>query len=814
MLATWIHELQLALRGVYRAKGFYSAAVLTLAIGMAGATVMFTLIRGILLRPLPVADEDRLVVSWRVAPEGPTHVPYRAGDVEEIGRASRLFAGVTGVGYNGAWDQVWADRGTAFTARTAVVMGPFFAVTGVTPVLGRALTAGDDREGAERAVVLSHAAWQRIFAGEPAVVGRRLVLRSHGFVVVGVMPPDFEYPRGVELWTSRWALAGTSSNAEFRATLLRDVEIVARLRPEVTVAQATAELATITADLDARAPGGWVSFRPVVRRFKDVVVGDINQALAILFAAVVLLLVIAGANVANLLLMRGEARRREFVVRAALGARRSHIVRQHLAESLVVTAGAAAVGLVVTTWCLQSVTTLVPDGLPRLASIRVDGAVVAFTATVALFVATLSGLVPALLAASSLDVATALRAGGRGVRGGMGQRGRRALMVTQVALAVAVVAAASLLTRSLERLQAVDMGLAHERLVLAELDVPLEPYGDGERRRQFLDAVVERLRTIPAIDAATPINSEPFSGDRGWDMPRFTAEGQSADQVAANPSLNLEAVHPTYFSTLGVSILRGRGFTATDRKDAPRVAIVDDAMASRIWPGQDPIGRRLKYGALDSRNEWLTVVGLAATTRYRELATPRPTLYVPAEQLMIAAGRLAIRTTATPQFVAGAVREAVHNVAPDVRVVRVSPYAEYLRQPLASPRFNALLLLAFAAAALLMSSIGLYGVMAASVRQRHAEIGVRLALGSTTTAVARLVLGEGLRLALFGAVAGLTLAFTFTRLLRGLLFQIEPLDPVSLLGAAAVLVAAAVLATYLPARRATRVDPVEILRTE
>jgi putative ABC transport system permease protein len=813
MLAPWIHDLRLALRGALRAKGFFAAAVLTLAVGMAGATVMFTLIRGILLRPLPVPDEDRLVVSWRVAPEGPTHVPYRGGDVEEIGRASRLFAGVAGVDYNGAWDYVWTDGGTAFTARTAVVMGSFFAVTGARPVLGRALTADDDREGAERAVVLSHAGWQRIFAGAPAVVGRRLAVRSHGFVVVGVMPPDFEYPPGVEVWTSRWALAGTSQNSDFRTTLLRDVEIVARLRPEVTLAQAAAELATVTTQLDARVAEGYVSFRPVVRRFKDLVVGDIDGALAILFAAVGLLLVIAGANVANLLLMRGEARGREFVVRAALGAGRRQIVRQHLAESLVVTACSAAVALVVTTWCLQSVTTLVPDGLPRLASIRVDGAVVAFTSAVAFVVATLSGLVPAL-AASSLDVATALRAGGRGVGGGISQRGRRTLVVTQVALAVAVVAAAGLLTRSLERLQGTDMGLAHERLVLAELDVPIEPYGDGERRRQFLEAVLERLSTIPGIEGVTPINSEPFSGATGWDLPRFTAEGQTVDQVAANPSLNFEAVHPTYFSTLGVSIRRGRRFTAADGDLAPRVAIVDDAMASRIWPGQDPIGRRLKFGGLDSRPDWLTVVGVAATTRYRELATPRPTLYVPAQQLMITAGRLAIRTAATPGFVAGAVRDAVRTVAPDVRVLRVSPYSEYLRRPLATPRFNALLLGAFAAAALLMSSIGLYGVMAASVRRRHAEIGVRLALGATTTSVARLMLGEGLRLALFGAMVGLALAFTVTRVLRGLLFEIEPLDPISLFGAAAILVAAALVATGLPARRATRVDPVELLRTE
>jgi predicted permease len=341
-----------------------------------------------------------------------------------------------------------------------------------------------------------------------------------------------------------------------------------------------------------------------------------------------------------------------------------------------------------------------------------------------------------------------------------------------------------------------------------------EEYGDAERRLQSLDEELERLRSLPAIDAATAINSPTFAGPQGWDVPRFTAEGQSADQVAANPSLNLEAVHPTYFSTLGVSILRGRGFTAGDRSGAPRVAVVDDGMASRTWPGQNPIGKRLKYGDPHSRHEWLTVVGVAATTRYRELATPRPTLYVPAEQMMITAGRLAIRTSASPGLVAGAVRDAVRTVAPDVRVLRVSPYAEHLRGPLASPRFNALLLGVFATAALLMSSIGLYGVLAASVRQRHAEIGVRLALGATTSAVARLVLGEGLRLALFGAIVGLTLAFGVTRVLRGLLFQIEPLDPVSLFGAAATLVAAALLATYLPAWRATRVDPAEVLRAE
>jgi predicted permease len=383
-----------------------------------------------------------------------------------------------------------------------------------------------------------------------------------------------------------------------------------------------------------------------------------------------------------------------------------------------------------------------------------------------------------------------------------------------VALAVTVVAAAGLLARSVQRLQSVDMGLAAERLVLAEFDLPRERYADTTRRRTFHDEVVVRVGEAPGIESVTPLNVQPFAGATGWDLPRFTAEGQTADQVALNPSLNFEAVYQRYFTTLGVVIVRGREFTAADRDSAPRVAIVSDALAAATWPGQEPIGKRLKFGGLDSRNEWLTVVGVAGTTRYRELVTPRPTLYVPAEQSIISAGMLAIRTTAPPAFVAGVVRDAVRATDPTVRVTRVAPYDDYLRRPLAWPRFNALLLGVFAVAALLLSAVGLYGVMAASVRHRQGEIGVRLALGATGSDVRRLVLGEGLRLAVAGAIAGLVLAFAATRVLRGLLFETEPLDPVSLGTAALALVGAAVVATWLPARRAMRVDPIEVLRAQ
>jgi predicted permease len=808
-------DLRAAWRSLRHSPTFTVTAVLTLATGMAGVTLMFTLVQGILLRPLPVEDEDQLVLSWRVPPAGlPTHVPYRASDIESLARESQTFAAVSGVGYNGAFALTWNDGGRVFSARTAAVMGEFFRVLGVTPLVGGTLTREHDRTGAERAIVLSFGAWQRHFGGARDVIGRSIVSRNVAYAIVGVMPADFEYPRGVEVWTTPAALVAGEPNADYRMGLLRDVELIGRLRPGVTLEQASDELARLITRLDAQQTDpSFVNFPPVVRAYKDVIVGDIDRALAILFAAVSLLLLIAAVNVANLLLMRGETRRGELAVRAALGASRGRLIAALVVESMVVAVLAGGVGLLLSQWSLEVVTTIVPDGLPRFESIRTDRSVIAFTVGVAFLAAAMAGLAPAL-SASRIDLVSQLRAGGRGPVGTASGRVRRVLVAAQVALAVTVVAAAGLLGRSLQRLQSVEMGLDHDRLVFAELDPPRDWSADPHRLRRHLEAVTERIGATADIEAVTPLNVEPFAGAAGWELPRFTAEGQTADQVAMNPALNFEAVYVPYFATLGVTIVRGRAFVAADREGAPPVAVVSDAVAAHTWPGQDPIGKRLKFGGIDSRSEWMTVVGVAATTRYRELVIPRPTLYIPAAQFPSTSGRLAIRTLADSAFVARVVEESVRTIDPTVRVTRIASYADYLRVPLAWPRFYTLLLVVFATAALLLSSIGLYGVMAVSVRQRHAELGVRLALGATSRDIRRLVLGEGLRLALVGAIAGLALAWTATRLFRGQLFETEPRDPAVLLGAALLLVGAALVATYVPARRAANVDPTVLLRAD
>jgi putative ABC transport system permease protein len=801
-------DARLAWKALWRAKRFSAAAILTLAIGIAGTTVMFTLIEGVLLRPLPVRDPGRLIIAWKeLRASGFSHHPFGDREIEAVGRTTRLLEEVAGFDANGVGREVATEDGVSSYVNGALVAGGFFQVLGVDALLGRALTRADSVEGAENVLVISHGLWTRRYARSRDVIGRRVTLGDQRFTIVGVMPPDVDYPRGVEVWRSTRSVP---TSGPFGDAARREVDLVARLRPGVTISQAASELTELSRRIDVEAPTHWTrGLVPVVHRFEDVVVGDVRSAMVVLLAAVGLVLLISTANVSNLLLMRGESRRAELAVHEALGARRGRIVRQVLVETLVLTIVAASAGLAITWWSLRGLLAALPDGLPRVESVRIDATVVLFTSLIAFITSCLAGLAPALSFVKA-DLGSQLRIGGRGATGPAHRHGRRVLVLAQVALAVTTVSVAGLLMRSLLRLQWADTGIAADSLVFVELSLPQTKYADRVRHAQFLDRAVARLEATPEISAATPVNLRPFSG--GWGVPKFTAEGESLERASSNPWLNLESVYPNYFTTFGIPLVRGRAFTAQDRSGTLDVAIVSQDVADLTWPGDDPVGKRLKMGGPESREKWLTVVGIAAPTRYRDLREPRATIYLPAAQFLVTAELIAVRTTASVDVIASRARDGIKSVDPDALVVRVVPFARMLDGPLARPRFYALLAGIFGADALLLSAIGLYAVMAASVRQRHREIAVRIALGASTAHVSRLILGESVSLAGIGATIGLLGAISATRAVRSMLYEIDALDPLTLCGAALLLLAAAVLASFRPVQRASRIDAVAALR--
>jgi putative ABC transport system permease protein len=807
---SWRQDLQIAGRSLWRARGFAALAAVTLAVGIAGSTAMFALIQGVLLRPLPIPEQDRVFVAW-TQPRGGgfNHVPYVLPNIERIGRETALLESVSAVTYNGTVPFIVVDQGLPAYIDGTAVGGRFFEVLGATPILGRALTPDDDRSGTDGAVVIAHRLWQQRYGGTPAVIGRRLTIAERPYTIVGVMPPDVEYPRGAQVWIplAQHHARQIAADPNYRV----DVDLIARMKPAVALSQASAELQLLTTRLEAERVGVFSprDLIPIVTPYEEIVVGDARTAVLVLFVAVGLVLVVASANVANLLLLRGEQRRPELAMRSALGAGRWRLARLIFAESLLLALAAGMLGATGASWMLRAVS-LVPAGsLPRLDAIRIDGVVLLFTTAVALAAAFLAAL-PAL-ASSSVDLTAALRSESRTVAGST-RLGRRALVVAQVALAVLVVAIAAGLTHSLLRLQSLDMGMSADRLVVVPLSIPTAVSADRVRHVQLIEELTQRLEDTGPIDAATAVHVQPFAGTGGWDVPRFAADGQSADEAAANVGLNLESVRPNYFSTFGISVLRGRGFARGDREGTPAVVIVSQDVADRTWPGQDPIGKRVKFGSADSTAEWRTVVGVVGATRYRELAVPRPSIYLPADQFIPTAHHLVLRTAAPLAVVADTVRATVAAIDDSVKVMRVAPFADLLDKPLARPRFNAALLALFGATALALSAIGLYGVMAASVRQRQREIGLRVSLGATVRDVHALVLGEGARLTIAGALLGLAAAVVAGRLVSSLLTVAEPLGAVSLVSAAALTVAAALSACYVPARRAARVDAATMLR--
>ena len=806
-------DARYAMRTLARRPGFAAAAVLTLAIGQTGALLMVTVVDGVLLRPLPLRDEAALLVGWRGLPEaGARRWPFSLEDLDLLRRHSQLLAGVAGVGYHGPATMPLADGAAMGDMRAARVTGEFFDVLGIEPLLGRALRPGDNLTGAENVLVLTHALWQARFGGVRDVLGRRVTVGGQPFTIVGVMPRGLDHPRRVEAWMTPAAMLTTTADPTARVGITTEFDLVARMAPQVTATQVAEELRSLAPAVDAlRPPGEGRGFVPHVQPYREFAVGDVRPALLALLAAVGLVLVIACANVSSLLLVRGEARRSEFAVRAALGAGRGRLVRQVLVEGMVLASAATALAMVATSGLLPVLMRGVPDGLPRADAVRVDGRVIVVGLALAIVSAVLAALLPAVTSVGR-HLATNLRAASQGTVA-HGGRWRRALVVGQVALAVVGLACALLLIGSFRALRAEASRLASDELVLVPLDLPHATYGDRARRLRLVTDLAEALEVDPRVAGATPINVAPFSGV-GWDVPVFTAEGQSDAEARGNPPLNLEEIHPRYFSTFQVPLLRGRAFTAADTDTAPPVAIVSSDVAARTWPGLDPIGRRLKMGTPASPGRWWTVVGITAPSRYRDLRSERSTLYVPARQMVGAAQQLAVRTTMPTAALMDLVRTRARSLDPTVTVRPLRAFTELLEVPLARPRFDTVLMATFGATGMALAAGGLYGVIAAGVRQRRREFGVRMALGAGAGDIRWLVMTDGAWLVGTGVVVGVAAAVMATQALRGLLYGVEPAEPAWLALAVVGIAAVSGVALIAPLRSAGRVQPAQVLRTE
>lgn len=804
-------DFRSARRSLLRHPGFAVTTSLTLALGIGIVTAMFSVVYGVLLHPLPIQEQDRVVLVTK-APAGDAAVmPYAYADLEALRETTRTLEGVAGVQYDGAWPYAVADGDTLTTVPTAVVSSGFFRVLGAQPAAGRLFRHEDGAPGAERSVVISHALWQRRYGGRSEVVGNRLDLveSERSAVVVGVAPRGFVYPQGAEMWMA------LPREPELMAARVAPFSLVARMAPGVSPAQAEAEIQAFlrTREETVFRPGEPRGHRVSATPFFEAVVGDLRTPLLVLSIAVGLLLLLVVSNVANLFLVRAASRSSELAVRMAVGARRGHAARPLLFEALLIALLGAGLGLLVAWGLLRSIVALAPPDLPRLGVVTLDLQALAFAALLSLATALLAVAAPFLWLVRS-DLQNLIRSGsGGGLQTRSVRLGNQALIVWQAAMAMIVIAGAGLLGRTLWNLQSADLGFVGEELVVANVHLPRERYPSPDERLRYFEEAIERLEGLPQVTSATAVMVPPFTGEGGWNT-RFMLEGQGPAETAQNPTLNVEGASAHHFETFGTPIVRGRGLTSGDRERSLPVAVISQALADRVWPGEDPLGQQIRLGTEETALPWRTVVGVARDTRYRDVATPRPTVYVPFRQSHYTPRRLVVRATGGEDernAVFSEIRAAVRQVDPGARVVEIAAFPDLMRKPLARPRFNLVLMALFAGVSLLLAAVGLYGVMALWVLQRSRELALRVALGAQRGDIRRIVLRRGLSLVLMGVALSLVAVVLGGRVLSSMLYQVGSRDPVTLAAGAVLMLAVALVSCYRPLRRALRVDPALVL---
>jgi predicted permease len=800
MLETLLQDLQFGLRMLRKNPSFSLIAILTLALGVGANTAIFSVFNAVLLKPLPFKEPERVVMFWQIntAAAGGARTPFSVDDLLDLRAQSKSFdefaAFVGGI-------RNFTGGETPEQVQIANVTANFFTVLGVEAQLGRAFLPGEERPGAGMVVLLSDGFWRSRFAADPQIVGRAINLNGRSFTVVGVMPPALNFP---DQQVKLWAPLPLESPQLRGAPLLRGV---ARLKPGVTVGQALAETRTLKSSFDKRAFN--LSILPV----NDFVVGDVRPALVALLAAVTLLLLIAAVNVANLTLVRAAARVKEISLRTVLGAGRGRIIRQLLTESLLLVLIGGLLGTLVAIGGINLLVKLAPEGIPRLEQVGIDARVLGWTALVSLLTGVACGLTPAWHNAR-LNLNDALKECGRGATEGDGQRRWRGLLVVaELALAVMLLVGAGLLLKSLWRLQQVDSGVNAEQVLTMFLSPRGQRFSQGQQFVDFYARLLEGVQALPGVRAAAVSNSLPPASFEYSDI--FHIEGRPYTPNQPPFVAYVIKTSPDYPRTLGIALRSGRLFTASDNADAPPVMLVNEAFHRLFLPGENPVGKRIHVGP-GPQQVWREIVGVVGNVKYNGLADEaQPAFYQPLAQSPSGWIFLSLKTdTADPLSLAPAVRNVVKSVDNEVPLAQVSTLEQRMRTATAQLRFRTMLIALFAALALLLACIGIYGVISYSVSQRTHEIGIRLALGAQPRDLLRLIAQQGLTLTLIGVGCGLLASLALTRLMQKLLFEVSATDPLTFASVALLLTVVALLACWIPARRATKVDPLIALRSE
>ena len=807
VMSGWTRDLRYALRTLRRSPGFTSFAVATLALGVAATTIVYSLVDGVLLRPFPIADPDRVTVLQATAPDG-GRMSLAWPDLVDLREQARSFSAI-GAWVSGRVSYVGGDRPELLPARR--VTANLFDLLGVRPERGRFFLPSEDAPGAEPVAVVSHRFWVGRLGGDPAAVGRPIRLDDRSVTVVGVLPPSFSIDRREDVFQPLGPLLAAGSYRLMRENHW-GLFGVARLRPQVGFDAARAEVRALGKSLSDAHPDTSAGQGAELLTLRESVVGQVRSLLWIVLASVGALLAIGCVNLANLLLARAAAQRQESAVRRALGAGRWRLVRQSMTETLILSAIGCALGTAVGGAGLRVLLPLLPERFPRLEAVGLDLRVVA----VAAFVSTATGLVVGAVAAlygSGRAVAPLLRDARVTAHGSGRSATRRLLLITEIALAVVLVAGAGLMGRTLIRLLAVDPGFHPEGLLTAKLQLSRVRYPEP-KISAFLAAAEDRLRILPGVEGVGFTQSLPIEGSYWGSV--FVIEGRPELPPAEVPSLALVPISPSYLPTLGVPIVAGRALRADDRIDSPRVAVVSESFVKRFFPGESPIGRRFKQGwTAHDWGEWFEIVGIARDVKLDGLALPSPLIaYLPIAQHPGAENAVVVRVAGDPARFGRQLEAALHELDPELPLFAVRPMRALVDENLVSQRLSLWMLGGFSALALLLAAVGVFGVTAYLVAQRGREFGVRLALGAGRGGVLRLVLGEGVRTASAGVALGLAGALAVAGVLRSLLYEVAPRDPATLAAAASSLLVVSIGAALVPAIRAARIDPLAVLRDE